>query len=216
MLSSNKKPLASAPFLLVIGGFILLFTLAIDSFGSSKIGSEFRAVISLLLFFQWMFAALLIILNRDPERHSPENPLFILAPHDGYLESVVHSDKETIQWIIETSRLDVRILRSPFAGNVTAFEPINSSSPHHHIFRIRNSNNLEINIEIITHNPGSFLLFLGNNNLVSAGQRIAKINRCSRVIVEISSKNIGSIIESVPKSVIGGETILGHFSFEEN
>jgi len=71
----------------------------------------------------WLATLLVLLLFRDPEREIPSNPLAVVSPCDGVVESIAtthddYLDREALKISIVMSHLGVYSTRSPVEGKI--------------------------------------------------------------------------------------------------
>jgi len=85
----------------------------------------------------WVFALLLLLLFRDPERDTPSQPLAVLSPADGKVTSISTVQdpyllRQSVRVMIHMSLYGVFTTRSPIEGKVLEPPnyPVDNNEPH--------------------------------------------------------------------------------------
>jgi phosphatidylserine decarboxylase len=85
----------------------------------------------------WVFALLILLLFRDPERDTPSQPLAVLSPADGKVTSISTVQdpyllRQSVRVVIHMSLYGVFTTRSPIEGKVLEPPnyPVDNNEPH--------------------------------------------------------------------------------------
>lgn len=85
----------------------------------------------------WVFALLILLLFRDPERDTPSQPLAVLSPADGKVTSISTVQdpyllRQSVRVMIHMSLYGVFTTRSPIEGKVLEPPnyPVDNNEPH--------------------------------------------------------------------------------------